>query len=84
MPRSASSLSVRTDASGTAVNRSLNFIKLFLLEFLLIYIYICIYSYIIYTLLNIVKKKNYIYIMLYRSIRLQIHSMIVMEMEEVI
>lgn len=62
MPRSASSLSVRTDASGTAVNRSLNFIKLFLLEFLLIYIYICIYSYIIYTLLNIVKKKKlYLY-----------------------
>lgn len=41
MPRSASSLSVRTDASGTAVNRSLNFIKFLKLSiFTDIYIYI--------------------------------------------
>lgn len=76
MPRSASSLSVRTDASGTAVNHSLNFIKLFLK--LPIFIDIHIY---IYILLNTVKKN---YIMLYRNIRPQIHSMIVMETEEVI
>lgn len=76
MPRSASSLSVRTDASGTAVNHSLNFIKLFLK--LPIFIDIHIY---IYILLNTVKKN---YIMLYRNIRPQIHFMIVMETEEVI
>lgn len=74
MPRSASSLSVRTDASGTAVNHSLNFIKLFLKLPIFIDIYI-------YILLNTVKKN---YIMLYRNIRPQIHSMIVMETEEVI
>lgn len=79
MPRSASSLSVRTDASGTAVNHSLNFIKLFLK----LPIFIDIHIYIICILLNTVKK-NYIYIMLYRNIRPQIHSMIVMETEEVI
>lgn len=72
MPRSASSLSVRTDASGTAVNHSLNFIKLFLKLPIFIDIYI---------LLNTVKKNC---IMLYRNIRPQIHSMIVMETEEVI
>lgn len=53
MPRSASSLSVRTDASGTAVNHSLNFIKLFLK--LPIFIDIHIYIYII----KYCKKKLY-------------------------
>lgn len=77
MPRSASSLSVRTDASGTAVNHSLNFIKLFLK----LPIFIDIHIYIICILLNTVKKN---YIMLYRNIRPQIHFMIVMETEEVI
>lgn len=56
MPRSASSLSVRTDASGTAVNHSLNFIKLFLK--LPIFIDIHIYIYNMY-IIKYCKKKLY-------------------------